>query len=402
MKMRILFLLTQDLESPSGLGRYWPLARELADLGYQVRIAALHSNYSELKQRNSMKSGVEIHYVAPMHVLKKGDQKRYYSFLGLLLVVIRATVMLSWAALRYPAEIVLIGKPHPMNGLAGLLSKMLRGNALIVDCDDFEAGLGRFQGRWQRDVVAFFEKRIPRAGKKVTTHTHFNMDQLISWGIPQERIFYLPNGIDPQRFSEPDPALVKAEYERLGLAGKKIVAYIGSLSMPSHPVHLLLEAFQIIAAEDPDTCLLIVGGGDNLEDLQDLARRLEIAEQCRFVGRVPPESVPVYYSLAHVCSDPIYNDDAARGRSPLKLFEAWIMGVPFVSMSVGERPYLLGDPPAGILVSDSHPATLAAGLRQALFDETIRAEITTRGAERVQEYYWSGLARSLDREIRDW
>jgi len=34
--MRILFLLTQDLESPSGLGRYLPLAKELGKLGNTV------------------------------------------------------------------------------------------------------------------------------------------------------------------------------------------------------------------------------------------------------------------------------------------------------------------------------------------------------------------------------
>ena len=37
--MRIIFLLTQDLESPSGLGRYWPLAKELARLGVVVKRA---------------------------------------------------------------------------------------------------------------------------------------------------------------------------------------------------------------------------------------------------------------------------------------------------------------------------------------------------------------------------
>jgi hypothetical protein len=45
---KITFLLTQDLESPSGLGRYWPMARYLAALGHQVKIGALHSNFNSL------------------------------------------------------------------------------------------------------------------------------------------------------------------------------------------------------------------------------------------------------------------------------------------------------------------------------------------------------------------
>ncbi len=51
--MRILFLLTQDLDSPSGAGRYQPMAKYLTKLGHQVTIAALHSNYFSLKRHLS-------------------------------------------------------------------------------------------------------------------------------------------------------------------------------------------------------------------------------------------------------------------------------------------------------------------------------------------------------------
>ena len=77
--MRILFLLTQDLESPSGLGRYAPLARELTVLGHQITIAALHSRYDTLDRRSFFKEGVDVRYLAPMHVKKRGNLKIYYN-----------------------------------------------------------------------------------------------------------------------------------------------------------------------------------------------------------------------------------------------------------------------------------------------------------------------------------
>ena len=40
--MKIAFMLTQSLDSPSGLGRYGPLARELARMGHAVEVFALH------------------------------------------------------------------------------------------------------------------------------------------------------------------------------------------------------------------------------------------------------------------------------------------------------------------------------------------------------------------------
>ena len=72
--MHILFLLTQDLESPSGLGRYWPLARHLARLGHEMEIAALHPAWQSLESRVFLRDGVRVSYVAQMHVRREGNQ----------------------------------------------------------------------------------------------------------------------------------------------------------------------------------------------------------------------------------------------------------------------------------------------------------------------------------------
>ncbi len=400
--MRILFLLTQDLESPSGLGRYWPIARELAALGHHVRIAALHSNFGELEEKGFIRDGVDIHYVAPMHVKKSGNAKEYYRPLRLLWVVLRAMAALSLELFKHPSDVIIVGKPHPMNGVAGWFGRVFRRKPIIVDCDDFEAGSGRFGGGWQKRIVSFFEKRVPRYGKIVTTHTQFMKDQLISWGIPENRIAYLPNGVDPARFSPPDPLKVEMERDRLGLRGKKVVAFIGTLSLKTHPVNILLAAFKIIHQAHAETVLLVVGGGEDLEGLKGEAVDLGLAEATRFVGRVPPEDVPLYYALADASTDPVFDDPAAKGRSPLKLFESWVMGVPFVSADVGDRRLLLGEPPAGVLVPVSSEEGFADGIEKALYDEKLREDIISKGKERCRAYYWEEIVHVLEGEIRRW
>jgi glycosyltransferase involved in cell wall biosynthesis len=396
--MKILYLLTQDLESPYGIGRCWPLARELARSGHQVRIVTLHPDFDALSTRQQNLDGVEVHYVAPMHVKKSGNQKSYYRPYQLIWVSLRATLALSWAALRSPANIVYVGKPHPMNSIAGLLNKTLRGLPMVVDCDDFEAGSGRFGGKWQKSIIEFFEKRIPRLAVKVTTNTYFMRDNLISWGVTEDKIAYLPNGVDPKRFSPPDVGSVDAERSRLGIVGKKVIAYIGSLSLPSHPVNLLLDAFAKILITIPDTVLMIVGGGENLEDLQKQALELGIEDQIRFIGRVSPEEIPLYYALADVSVDPVHDDPAARGRLPLKLFESWISGVPFVTADVGDRAFVMGDPPAGVLVSPGQTETLAEGIATILSNADLSATVIEKGKEKVKDYYWEPLAEMLENQ----
>jgi glycosyltransferase involved in cell wall biosynthesis len=394
--MRILFLLTQDLESPYGVGRCLPLANELVGLGHQVCIAALHSDFDSLENRQQTLGGVEIHYVAPMHVMKRGNIKTYYRPHQLIGISLWATLALSRAALTYPTDIVFVGKPHPMNGIAGLLAKVLRRKPIIVDCDDYEAGSGKFSGRWQRSIIEFFEKKIPRFCNKVTTNTYFMRDNLIAWGIPARKITYLPNGVDPKRFEKPIPQKVETERKRLKLENKIVIAYIGSLSLPSHPVDILIKAFSELQPETDNSILLIVGGGDEMLNLQNMVHELGLESSTRFVGRVPQKDIPLYYALADVSTDPIYNNTAARGRAPLKLFESWICSVPFVSADVGDRAFLLGEPPAGVLVNSDEKGSLAKGIKAVISDNDFKATLVARGKERCKDFYWERIAKSLE------
>lgn len=394
--MKMLFLLTQDLESPSGLGRYAPMARELSCLGHQVSVAALHSNYEELDIKSYAQDAVWINYVAPMHVRKQGSLKTYYSPLHLAGIAARATWALGSAAMRSGADIIHIGKPHPMNSLAGLAGKVLQGRRLILDCDDYEAGVGHFRSSWEKRGVSYFEDRMPLHVDHVTTNTYFTQKRLVDLGVPQEKITYISNGVDRHRFAMPDPNKVEDLRARLGLQGKKVVAFVGSLSQPSHPVDLLLEAFQRVHELAAESSLLLVGGGDDFPRLQERAQQLGLGDAVVFTGRIAPDQVALYYHLADVSVDPVQDDGAARGRSPLKLFESWACGAPFVSCDAGDRRILMGDPSAGLLAHPGDPASLAVEIGKVLSDAVLAMTLRQRGLERVKDFYWDVLVKDLE------
>ena len=397
----IIFLLSQSLDSPSGLGRYGPLANELAKLGNHVEIFALHPAFGELDKTSLDVDGVQVHYVAQMHVMKSGDSKSYYSTSQLLKVTLLAAWHLSRSAINTKADIVYVGKPHPMNSIAGLCAKIFNRSRLFLDCDDYEAGSGRFNSRWQKSIISFFEKWMPRQVELITTNTYFMHDKLISWGAPAEKIQYLPNGVDRNRFSKADPGEIESLRTELDLGSKKVIGYIGSLSLPSHPVNLLLEAFQKIHEYDQNTILMLVGGGEDRILINELAQNLGISRATRFCGRVPPEKIPLYYSVSDVSVDPVYDNDAARGRSPLKLFESWACGVPFVTADVGDRKSLLGNPPAGLLAQPGDPDSLADSIQQVLSNKTLANSIAEAGKFKIRDYYWYELAIEFSKMYSD-
>lgn len=391
--MRITFLLTQSLESPSGLGRYWPLSKELARLGHKVTILALHHDFRALKHQEQefVRDGVRVHYVGQMHVRKLGNIKYYFGSTRLVWIATIATWQLMKAALQIPTDVYHLGKPHPMNGLAILLPHLLKGKPIYLDYDDYEAVSNRFSSDWQRKIVAFFEDGLPRLAAGITVNTHFTAERLKRLGYPADRIVYVPNGVDRDRFSAVCSADAAALRQHLGLANRKVILYLGSLSLVSHPLDLLIEAFAIVRQAEPETVLLLVGGG---EDYSALLRRVDdlgLNDNVRFMGWVPPDRVPIYYFLSDVSVDPVHNDLIARARFPLKIVESLASGTPVVTGDVGDRRELLEEGRLGILVPPGSAQALADGLLSVLQDSNLRAYITQAVLSRRKQWYWDHL-----------
>lgn len=394
--MRIAFLLTSSLTSPYGLGRCFPLARELAAAGHELHIVALHHDLGPSVPRHSVRSGVRIHYAGQMHARKVSDTTIYYSTPRLLSTVIAGTLGLVREASRINADIYHIGKPHPQNSIAGLAAgRLLKRRRLFLDCDDLEAQSNRLGGEWQRRILGWFEDRVPCRVDGVTVHSQFLHDRILALGVPPARVLRLPNGVDRERFGAVPPSAMQLWRDRLGLGDRRVVTYVGTMSLANHPVDLLLRAFAHLVRTVDDAMLLLVGGGADLGRLEHLAHELGIADRCRFAGRVEPEQIPALMSLSLATVDPVYDDEVARARWPLKIVESMAVGVPVVTGDVGDRREMLGDQRAGLAVAPGEPEALADGLQALLEDPVLHGSLSEGCRSQADTYDLKDLASRL-------
>lgn len=392
--MRITFLLTQGLEDPSGLGRYFPLAKELTKIGYRVNILALHPNLSALSQRRIKKDGVQVHYVGQMHVRKVDSQKTYFNTPGLLRVALSSTLRMSIGSLLAKTDAIHLGKPHPINGVAALVgAKLLRHRPLYLDCDDYEAESNRFSAVWQKRAFALFEDNLPKFTEGLTVNTRFLAERHAALGYPKERIVYVPNGVDRDRFGYVNPQRVQRLRDSLGLESKKVALYVGSLSLANHPVGLLLDAFAVVSQRLREAVLVLVGGGEDYDLIRARISKMGLSERIIMAGRVSPKLVPYYFKLGDVSVDPVYDDVVAQARCPLKLFESMASGVPVVTGDVGDRREVLGQ--AGLLVAPGDANALAEGILSVLRDEDRAKAMAEVALERRKRYYWDVLVQKF-------
>lgn len=396
--MRILFLSTSSLEDPSPRGRWLPLARELAVLGYQPELALLHPTYDRLARahRRQVQGGVVIYYASQMHVYGPVTRRRYYGSAALLRVTFQAARQLLAVALRVRPDALHVCKPQPMNGLAGLLAARRLGVPLYVDCDDYEAGGNRFGASWQHALVRYWEDMLPQRASAVTVNTRFLQARCTEIGVLPERIVYVPNGIAADRIGPPDARLVAGLRAALHLGDAPVVVYAGTLSETSHNVGLLLDAFALVRAELPTARLLLVGTGPDRAALQTRARELGLEDCVIFAGYADYTMIPAFFGLARCSVDPVADDAVARGRSPLKIIESLAAGVPVVTGDVGDRAEMLGAH-GGTLVAPGSPRALADGLLVHLRDDTELAQAAGFARDQAARFRWDRLAHEWAR-----
>ncbi|MDY6877947.1 MAG: glycosyltransferase [Chloroflexota bacterium] len=382
----ITFILTQSLECPSGVGRYWPLAQGLAARGYRVRILALHPNFDTLTRRRFNRDRVAVWYVGQMHVQKTGSQKRYFSPLRLLWVAALATFKLTWAAITSPSDLYHIGKAQPMNGVVALVL-LAMGRRVYLDCDDYEAVSNRFGAGWQRKIVTWFEDRLPAWVHGVTVNTSFLQARIRSLTLDNQQVVLVPNAVSSERFRMPRAETIAEIQRQYRLKGRSVVIYVGSMNLANHPVDLLLESFVRVVEKMPQAILMLVGGGVDLTSLQNRVVELGIEQNTRFVGRVPPSDVPAYYAAADISVDPVLNDEIAQARSPLKLYESLAVGTPVVTGDIGDRRQALGNNES-MLVPAGDADALGKRLVALLQDSTARASLKGWAIDHREQFFW--------------
>ena len=197
--MKVLFVMTNSMDDPAGFGRFGPIAKQLVKKGFHVEIIGLHPNYKNVAQKRFNENGVDVHYVAQMHVKKHGSIKEYFHPLQLVFVVLWAILRQAYYVFRSDAELIQLCKPQPINVLAVRIGS--RGRPIYCDCDDYEAASNNYNGRFQKHIVQYFEDSIIHFVKGITTNTTFTKQRYEKLGFAKESIIHVGNGIERDRFN---------------------------------------------------------------------------------------------------------------------------------------------------------------------------------------------------------
>ena len=214
------------------------------------------------------------------------------------------------------------------------------------------------------------EVRSMLASDAVVTLAETMKADIVARGVPPERVYVVPNGVDPEVFAptRADPLL----RSRYGVGYKYLIGYVSNLDHPREDQETLIAATAKLVEAGRDVACLIVGEGRRRERLEAIATASGVGDRIVFTGAVPHEQVPAMYALLDAFIVPRRDERAARLVTPLKPFEAMAMARPMI---VADLPALTEVAPDGER-SLAYPAEDAAGLAAAverLMDDTALA-----------------------------
>jgi glycosyltransferase involved in cell wall biosynthesis len=230
-------------------------------------------------------------------------------------------------------------------------------------------------------------------------------DGVRRFSIEQDRlnpakVSTIHNAVDMQSYAQPT---VSAARERFGIAeATHVIASVGNIRHIKG-FDVVIRAAALVCLEFPKAVFVVAGGSDPAEpqcrrELEDLASRLGITQNVRFLGRLD-DVAPLLKT-----SDVFCLLSRSEGFSNA-LLEAMGCGLPCVATRVGGNEEALEDKQGGFLVDCEDYESAAAHLRDLLRNEVRAQDMGKRGQDSVRERFTpevviSQLVRLYDELLR--
>jgi glycosyltransferase involved in cell wall biosynthesis len=378
------FPLTQG--DPSG-SFIFEQARHLVNLGIEVDILAPH-NFGVLKKEDM--DGVSIHRFR--YVLPEGLQTLCYRS-----GIPENMKGNTWAKLQLPfltSSFILQTIIHGMScqvihahwtiaGLAGLIAGRLLHKPVVMT---LHHGTTKPIGKIERFVIEQVDY--------IVFNSTFTLSTTLKTAKPRAYKI-IPPGTDVDRFKPRPKGQNRADLIPAIPPDRPIIFSMGRLiELKGHKY--LIEALTLLN-EEPKPYLLIGGDGYLRDELKEYARARGVAERVIFLGSIPHELTPNWYSAVDVYVQPSIIDKEGNteglGMTPM---EALSCEIPCVCSKVGGIPDLIVDGVNGYLVEPANAQALADKISILLKDKVLRMEMGKKGRSFiVDNFSWEAKAKEL-------
>lgn len=299
----------------------------------------VYEGYRNSLYKKETIEGINIVRVWTFIAPNKGKVKRSLDFLSFAFSSFVAGLFIK-------CDIIIATSPQFFTALSGFALSVFKRKPWIMEVRDLwpesiqavDAIKTSFIIRWLEKLEIFLYRKATR----LLVVTDSFKENIISRGIPAEKINVVKNGVDISRFTRRKKNVTILH--NLNLHDRFIIGYIGTHGL-SHGLDFIVRS----AAKIQDTKIIFLFIGDGAEKQMLIKRSRELRLQnVMFIDPVPKHEVPEYLSIIDVALVPLRKSTTFESVIPSKIFECAAMGKPIFLGLKGETQKIIDHYAAGI------------------------------------------------------
>lgn len=232
----------------------------------------------------------------------------------------------------------------------------------------------------QRRVEKHFNKKSLQGASQILVLNE-QMKNTVNnfYGIPSEKIFIMPNGIDLSFFN------TKNTRERTIVFSGVMYHHRG--------LDILLDSVPKIIESLPDTKIILIGEGPEMQRLQTIVSEKKISKNVKFEGWVDRIDIPTHLSSASLAIGPLQLTPTTVKSIPIKVLEYMASSLPIIAKKDSLSDDVLKNGENGYFIEDA--SDVAEKAIKILKDPALVEKMGCASKSMVQKFGWENLLTSL-------
>lgn len=246
------------------------------------------------------------------------------------------------------------------------------------------------------EKLNFLKKIVVQNSIKTTVVSNAIKNKFLEIGVDEDNIEVIPMGTDLTRFSpEKKDKLLEEKYG-------SYILFVGRLS-EKKGINYLIKAMPEILKEFPEIKLLIIGDGEEKDNLVKLTESLNLEGNVIFTGAIPNENLPKYYATADIFIGPsVISKGGDREGFGLVFVESLASGCITVSSDLDAIKDIIIEGKTGYMVKQKNHNDIFEKVKYILNNKKEAQKTAKKGREYVlKKYGWKNITKKYKKVLKN-